>query len=309
MTLIATKADPIPAGATVEWLRAADGTRIRAARWCPDSATLGTVVILNGRTEFIEKYFEVIGNLLERGYAVASLDWRGQGLSDRPLANRHKGHVVNFDLYVSDLHQVMNEFIAPACPRPFRALSHSMGGNITLRYLHQHSGVFTAAAFSAPMWGIGKAARPGTALRAFSALTNAIGLGRSYVPGAGGDYDDSAREFEDNPLTHDAERFARFVAQIDAEPRLELGAPTLGWGGQAIRSMDLTHAEGFAEAISIPIRVCSAGADALVSVAAQTLLCQRLPNAKQIVIPEAKHELLMEIDTYRKLMFAAFDEL
>ena len=103
MTLVATAADPIPEGASSESLSAKDGTRLRVARFTPASARRGTAVFLNGRKEFIEKYFEAIGDLLARGFAVATMDWRGQGLSDRALPNRHKGHVAHFDLYIDDL--------------------------------------------------------------------------------------------------------------------------------------------------------------------------------------------------------------
>jgi lysophospholipase len=73
--------------------------------------------------------------------------------------------------------------------------------------------------------------------------------------------------------------------------------------------MDTIHAPGFAEAIATPVRVCTAGADELVSVSAQKLVADRLPNCKQRVIEGAKHELLMEIDAYRNQIFAEFDEL
>ena len=39
--------------------------------------------MLTGRTEYVEKYFETIGDILERGFAVAILDWRGQGGSGK----------------------------------------------------------------------------------------------------------------------------------------------------------------------------------------------------------------------------------
>lgn len=309
MSFVVTEADPVPEGGVAERLTAADGTRFRVARWCPDTTTRGTVVVLNGRTEFIEKYFEVIGDLLERGYAVASLDWRGQGLSDRPLENRHKGHVAHFDLFVSDLRQAMTEFVEPNCPAPYRAICHSMGGNITLRYLHAYPDSFESAVFSAPMWGIGKAPRTPWWMRAVSAVTNAFGMTHSYIPGVEGDYGHESNTFEGNVLTQDRDRFERFTAQVAAEPELELGSPTHGWVKQAIASMDVVHSEGFPEAIHTPIRVCSAGEDTLVSVAAQRLVADRLPNAKQILVEGAKHELLMELDTYREQVFAAFDEI
>ena len=65
----------------------------------PPGPPQGTVCILQGRAEFIEKYFETVGDLLLRGFAVATFDWRGQGLSARRLGNPRKGHVRRFDDY------------------------------------------------------------------------------------------------------------------------------------------------------------------------------------------------------------------
>ncbi|MCP4038974.1 MAG: alpha/beta hydrolase [bacterium] len=308
MPFVATPQDPIPADARAVWLEATDGTRFRVARFGPQDAPRGTVVIMNGRTEFVEKYFETIGDLLRRGYAVATLDWRGQGRSDRALQNPHKGHVEDFEHYVSDLRQAVVEFVEPHCPAPYRALCHSMGGAIGLHYLHTHPDTFESAIFSAPMWGIGSRARAAGWMRAVGALTHWLQLHARYLPG-GGDYGQDDRTFEDNTLTQDADRFARFIAQIDADPRLALGGPTLGWARQAIHAIDTIHAPGFAEAIRIPIRICSAGRDTLVSGEAHRLVAERLPEGTLIPIQEARHEVLMELDPFRRQFFAAFDAL
>lgn len=309
MTLIATARDPIPEGAVAEWVTAADGTRLRVARWCPSTSTRGTVVLLSGRSEFIEKYFEVVGALLERGYAVATLDWRGQGLSDRSLPNPYKGHVEHFDLYVSDLRHVIETFVLPNCKGPYRLVCHSLGGNIGLRYLGAHPDTFSDALFSAPMWGIGRAARTTPFVRGVSAVTRTLGLGARYVPGTGGDWFPGSYPFEDNVLTGDRDRFERAEEQRIADPRLALGAPTLGWVRQAIASMDVIHRAGFPEAIDIPMQICSAKKDALVSVASHQLIARRLKNAKHLVVDGARHELLMETDAHRDRVFEAFDEL
>jgi lysophospholipase len=308
MTLIATEADPIPAGASVDFVEAPDGTRLRVARFTRDGPTRATVVLLQGRTEFIEKYFEVIGDLLERGFAVAAIDWRGQGLSDRPLANRQKGHVADFAHFVDDLQWVIESWLRPICPAPYVALSHSMGGNITLHHLARHPGVFEAACFSAPMWGIGKAERPGLAMKLLAGVGCTLGLSTFYLPGREGDFDHES-PFESNVLTSDRSRYERFMGQTRAEPALALGSPTFGWARQALASIDQLHAPGFAEAISTPIRVCSAGDDKLVSLAAHAAIADRLPNARHVVFDGAQHELLMEVDAIRDGTLAQFYEL
>ena len=53
------------------------------------------------------------------GFAVATLDWRGQGLSDRPLEDPLLGHVENFATYESDLQIFLDDFVAP--PVHYRA--------------------------------------------------------------------------------------------------------------------------------------------------------------------------------------------
>jgi lysophospholipase len=307
MLLVVTERDPVPEGAHADFLEAPDGTRFRVARFGRASARRGTVVILNGRTEFIEKYFEVIGDLMARGFAVATLDWRGQGRSDRALENPHKGHVGDFDDFVSDLRQAWIEFIEPHCPAPFQALCHSMGGNIGLRYLREYPDTFENAVFCAPMWGIGKPARVPGWMRLIGVLSDGLRLHSRYVLG-GGDYAAKNRVFKGNALTQDRDRFERFTAQVGADPRLELGSPTFGWTKQAIRSMDVIHAEGFAEAIQTPLRIYSAARDTLVSAGAHRRVADRLPNGELVVVPDAKHEILMELDRYREQLLAAFDE-
>ena len=56
------------------------------------------------------------------GFAVATLDWRGQGMSDRALRNPRKGYVRNFSQYQIDLETFINEVVLPDCPPPLFAL-------------------------------------------------------------------------------------------------------------------------------------------------------------------------------------------
>jgi hypothetical protein len=68
--------------------------RLRFARWeATRPPRRGTVCVFHGRGEFIEKYFEVVADLRRRGFAVATMDWRGQGGSAHMLRNPNKGYV------------------------------------------------------------------------------------------------------------------------------------------------------------------------------------------------------------------------
>ena len=128
MELVTLAKNPVPSGATVGAFRGHDGTELRYARW--DATRMprrGTVCLFGGRAEFIEKYFEVVADLRRRGFAVATMDWRGQGGSQRMLANPRKGHVRGFWEYDRDLIRFMKDIVLPDCPPPFIGLAHSMG--------------------------------------------------------------------------------------------------------------------------------------------------------------------------------------
>ena len=101
--------------------------KLRIALWNLDSKK-GTIFLQSGRTEFIEKYYEVISEFIDRGYAVAMMDWRGQGLSSRVARNKKIGHIDNFKTYDQDFSKVMNEYFKHHCPKPFIGFGHSMGG-------------------------------------------------------------------------------------------------------------------------------------------------------------------------------------
>src|SRR5262249_21650810 len=98
MTVVRVPGNPDPEGAEVFWLEGRGGVRLRAL-FAPAAVkpARGSVILCNGRTEFIEKYFEVIRELQGRGFAVFTMDWRGQGLSGRLLKQPQKGHLDTFD--------------------------------------------------------------------------------------------------------------------------------------------------------------------------------------------------------------------
>src|SRR5690606_29166109 len=53
--------NPMPEGGAARWSTTPDGARLRVFTW--GEGARGTVFLFNGRTEFVEKYFEVVGEL------------------------------------------------------------------------------------------------------------------------------------------------------------------------------------------------------------------------------------------------------
>ncbi|MGC8015884.1 alpha/beta hydrolase, partial [Salmonella enterica] len=85
MTLVSIPANPVPDDVVSGTIKTSDGAELRFARWAPPPGRKGTVCVFSGRGEMIEKYFETVRDLRDRGFAVAMIDWRGQGHSSRRL--------------------------------------------------------------------------------------------------------------------------------------------------------------------------------------------------------------------------------
>src|SRR5919205_2543186 len=184
MHLISIPANPVPEDATVGTVKTADGALLRFARFAPPLGRKGTLCVFPGRAEFIEKYFEVVRDARARGFAVAMLDWRGQGFSERALPNARKGHVLDFAEYDRDLEAFVKEVVLPDCPPPLFALGHSMGAAVLLRAAYQMRRWFDRIVLSGPMIDLyGKA---GSRFAKGSArVMRPAGLGSQYVPGGG----------------------------------------------------------------------------------------------------------------------------
>ena len=281
-----------------------DGMRVRLGHARPHGRPRGTVLVLPGRAEFIEKYRETLADLTSAGFAVIILDWRGQGGSDRFILRRQPDHVTRFEAYLADLAAVHDRLRQLALPGPHLLLAHSMGGHIGLRYLHDHPGRFAAAAMVAPMFGIRLAPTPEPLARLLCDAAIRLGGGWRYAPGQR-DFMIERYRFARNRLTSSPERHAVLRSHVAATPELALGGVTYGWLGAALRSLQLTRRPGYLEAIPTPILVCQAGAERIVSNRAQVLTVRRLPRARLIVFPGGRHELLMERDEIRDPVLAA----
>ncbi len=285
----------------------ARGARLRWAAWSAPGSPRGSVVLLGGRGEFIEKYAtEVVGELLGRGYSVFALDWRGQGLSDRPLADRGKGHVDHFDTYVADLALFLERIVVPAAPRPVLALCHSMGAHIALRFMAEAGrDPFAGAVLVAPMTALRREAMLRSVLMV---MPEVAALDERYLFGTG-PFVALAREFDSNFVTHDERRYRFTELWFAADPRLALGGPTLGWARQAARSMTTAAAPGYLERIDLPVVVVSAGADPLVDSSSHPRAVARLPRGRLVTVAGALHEVMMETDALRAGFWQAFDGL
>ncbi|HVY56764.1 MAG TPA: alpha/beta hydrolase [Xanthobacteraceae bacterium] len=305
MKLVSIPANPVPEDYVTGLIETPDGVELRYAHWAPPPGRKGTVCVFPGRTEFIEKYFEVVRDLRARGFAVAVLDWRGQGFSERALRDTFKGHVGDFAEYDIDLRTFMQEVVLPDCPPPFFALAHSMGASVLIRAAHDGHRWFDRMVLTAPLVRLARAHMFGHA-HIVARTLRMTGMGSAYVPRGSAEVMHT-RPFVGNNLTSDPVRHARAAAILEAEPKLGIGSPTVGWCDAAFRMMREIAEPAYAAAIRQPILIAAAGRDEIVSTPAIEEFAMNLRAGSHLVIAGAQHEILMEQDQYRLQFWAAFD--
>jgi len=264
----------------------------------------GSILLLNGRREFMEKYSETIDELNQKGFNVYSLDWRGQGLSSRMLANRHKGFIDDYNVYLNDLNLFVTKIVKPESVRPLIIIAHSMGGHIALRFIHDHPDMADMAVLTSPMIDIfGSTLSRGFA-KFITRIAMKTGFSHSYTIGSRDDMDE---KFKGNDLTSDFERFTDTKKAIKINPNLALGGATYGWLSATLKSTDILTQPGFSAKITTPILMVIAGNDKIVSIKAQKKICTMLPNCRFKEIPGARHEIFKETDAVRSIFWREFN--
>lgn len=273
-----------------------DGARLRYGSAKPIKPAKATIIVVGGYMEFAEKYFETINDLLARGYAVGSLDWRGQGGSQRYLPNPQMAHSLGFEHDTADLAQYLQQFAGA----PVYLVAHSMGANIALRLLHDRPELVRAAVFSAPALRIGtRAGMPAWQARSLSGLMIAAGLGQSYAIGQQDWRDDPTRNATNSPVSHDAARDQLSQRWFRERPELRVGGGTYRWAFEFFGSCAEVMAPSYLKAIRTPILIGSAGQDTFVDSTAHPEACTQLPACRLLTYPESRHEIFMETDAVR----------
>lgn len=308
MELISLPGDTVPSDAELMRIVTEDGVTLRVALWASSARRRprGTICLLQGRAEFIEKYFEVIRELRRRGFAVLAFDWRGQGGSDREVGNPHKGHVSSFAKYRLDWEAIRTQIVEPGTvPGPCFGLAHSMGAAVALVGIREGWYGLERLVAVSPMIELCLIKTPRLA-RHLARMLRLLGFGRSFVPG-GGNRSIATLSFEGNRLTSDEERYFRNRDTAVAMGSGAVGAPTIAWMDSAFRLMARFRDPGFAPAIRVPTLIVAAGADPVCATPVIERFASRLKAGHAIVIPGARHEIMMENDLVRSQFWAAFD--
>jgi len=283
-----------------------DKIKIRYGVWkCNKKKTKGTILLLNGRTEFMEKYAETIEELNFKGFDVYSIDWPGQGLSGRVLSNSHKGFVKSYQNYINDLKLFMDKIVKPNLVPPLIILAHSMGGHVALRFMHNFPEKIHKAVLVSPMVDISMT----PCFRLFAKISTYIavktGFDKAYAIGQKNYSFD--KKFEGNDVTSDPIRFLDEKNAIKQNHNLALGGVTYKWLDATFKSINILKKQGYANKIHIDTLIIGAKADTIVCLNSQKNICSLMYSCRYIEIYNARHEILKETDSVRAVFWKAFD--
>jgi lysophospholipase len=301
--LFSTPENPVPPNHRAGYFEGFRGARLRYGIFRSEhSPARGTVVLLHGRNEFIEKYFETIRDLNAMGLWVATYDLRGQGRSHRTLKDPRKGHVRRFTDYERDLDIFLRDIVLPDTRLPFFIVAHSTGALIALSAAPRLVNRIDRMALAAPFVGLGGEALSERWIRNLTSALSSLGLG-SLSMGK----DRIRRPFEGNPITSDRRRFERNAAVFNAHPELILGPPTARWLHETLTTASRVTQQTHLTRITIPTLIFAPMLDGVVPYLAQEALSRNFRAGQLVTITGARHEIFQERDIYRAQALAAIE--
>ena len=296
-----------PSGGKSFFYTTLDGVNLRIAIW-NQSSSKGTVLLQSGRTEFIEKYYEVIQEFTQKGFCVALMDWRGQGLSERVAKDIRIGHVKNFGDYDSDFEEVIEKVYQDSCPRPWIAMGHSMGGCLVASTAAKNTNLFDAIILCAPMLSLQMPTLVKKLIHIFGFIAK-VGLEEKAVAKPEWSKDKGWREssFRENQVTSDQTRYERTLRLIREHEELAIGGLTISWVYGALKRTKEMSSPGWIKKIKQPLLLLNANKDKLVSPTENKKICDQ-SDTVTIEDIDSEHEILMETDLIREQAWNAIDE-
>ncbi len=277
------------------------GERLRYAQFAPSPLIKGTILIVPGGREFIEKkHAELCQPLLDMGYRLIVYEPRGQGLSTRDLKDekRQRVHIDDFDTHIDDLRAFYAGVVLPGLVKPLIVHGHSLGAHVLLRWLAEDKPEVAGAFLTAPMTAFSGMAAQMMTYGLSWISTHLFDNGTNYAP-MQHDFGGNDLVFENNPLTHDEARFRLMENYFAAHPELVTGGVTWGWMLAALKSMSKANTWPYLANIDIPV-LCLTGDQDIVTPYTETMpFLNMIPHVRTRVITGARHDLLSETDDIR----------
>lgn len=278
-----------------------DGRKLRYALFKSSAKKIkGTIVLLHGRNESIEKYFETINRFTDYGFWVATFDWRGQGGSERLLDGEPVGHIDRLEDYEKDLKIFLQKIVLPDGRTPFYGVAHSTGGLVLLSAAPELANSLERIVLTAPFLDIKINQPKRTLSKLWIKLALLFGLSKRAFPRQDQDIEE---QFQN--LTNDWTRFERNHQIFEQFPEFAAGPPTYKWIAETVKYMEQVRKKSYLEQINVPTIILAGTEDGIVPYKSLEEVSTRFRAGHIIPFFGARHELLQETDIHREPAIAA----
>ena len=277
---------------TIQHFNSTDGTSIRYTYLSPNTKSPSNqhLIFLQGRSTMIENYHAPISQLLDRGFHVWMMDWRGQGGSERTTSHPQKNHIINFDHYLSDLEILIQSQIFNTHTKPeLHLLGISMGAHLGLRYLQLNPELFKSAIFVSPMFNVYVPKWQQFSLNCLVPLLSLIKLDSLYAPGYG-----NHEYLTGKDLYYDPEQYEQYKQVCENHRNLLTGGPTLAWAKAMLQSIAQSIRLLSKTSIQTPILITLAEEDTVVDNDKAIDFHNQLPNSTLKTYPKAHHNIFLD---------------
>ena len=279
-----------------------DGSRLRYAQFMPTVKPRGTILIVPGRREFIEKKFAEVGQpLLDLGFKLTFVELRNQGLSSRTLSGQgwQRDHIEDFATHLDDLRAFYTTVVCPdSTDNPLIVHGHSLGGHLLLRWLVEDRPPVIKAFLTSPMMALAGMSAHLAAYSVTWASVRLFGKMTEYAP-MQHDFGEDDFVFANNPLTQDAALFPIIKDYFAAHPELTVGGATWGWLLAALKSMQTAHAQPYLSSVTIPVLALSGAQDHVTPANEVMRYLNFIPRVRTHLIAHARDDILNEIAPLR----------
>lgn len=267
------------------------------------------VVFSHGFCEFVSKYHEIMYYFYQMGYSVALMEHRGHGFSFREVEELDKVHVVDYQDYVTDLQEFMDQVVVKiSLSKTYYLFAHSMGGCIGTLFLEQHPEYFKKAVLSSPLLQMNFGTVPEWAVNLVVVWSKLRKKDLMYAPGQKGF--DGVNVFKTSSCLSES-RYNYVFSERLREPHYTSYGGTYSWARASIKGVK--RAQRDATKIKVPVLLFQAGLDGMVKPAGQLRFAETCKRVRFVRYDDSKHEIFNALEETRKdyyqRIFSFYEEL
>jgi len=247
----------------------------------------GTVIVVPGFTATIEMTMREIVRINASGYRVASIEYRGQGESYRPLANPEKGFVESYAQLGAELAAFAEQ--VRIADKPLFFYSISQGAHITMRMAGEQNPDVAAYALIVPMIKVNVGDSDYATARTVTNALHTIGLGNMYLPGQS-EWPNGELVFgQPIPCNANPDTAQTQSALFAERETLRTSGVTVRWFHETVASTETLFSPPHIAAISQPVQMFTAGIDSLVDTPEARRFCDSLAHCELTHLAESRH--------------------